>query len=122
MSDGLVKTVDLSRTYAAHDEAIKAVRLKEPTADDYFDFGEPMEIQRTEDGLPVVIENRVALKGYIERCLVGIDIAIVGTFAMEDGRRIRNAMLDFFRLPGPSDGSSTTSSSNADGAPATSAP
>lgn len=122
MSDRPVKTVELSRVYAAHGEAIKAVRLKEPTADDYFDLGEPMEIQRTEDGLPVVIENRVALKGYIERCLDGVDVAIVGTFAMEDGRRIRTAMLDFFRVPGPSSGSSTTSSSNADGAPATSAP
>jgi len=122
MSDRPVKVVELSRVYAAHDEAIKAVRLKEPTADDYLDLGEIFELQHSADGAEVVIERPEVLRGYVERCVDGVDFAIVGTFGLKDGRALRSAMLDFFRAAAPSDGASTTSSSPSDGAPATSAP
>jgi len=120
VSDRPVKTVALSRTYAAHDKPIAAVRLKEPTVDDYLDLGEIFEVQHSADGARVVIERDGVLRGYVERCVDGVDFAIVGTFGLKDGRAIREAMLDFFRDAAPSTGASTTSSSASDGAPATS--
>lgn len=109
-----MKRVTLSRRYVGHAPAGTTVALvAEPTGRLYLDFGEPYEVQRTAAGERVVIENREAIRGYVEACVSfegeAEAEAILGQLALADIRAVKDAVVDFFGVGGTSAGSSTSS-------------
>ena len=115
------KRVKLSRTYAIHDKAVGELTLVEPTWDDYAELGEVFEARRGPEGTVVVLENREAVKGYVERCVRGLDPANLGLLGLPDARALRDTIVDFFQRPESSTAPSTGSSSGTAGVPPISA-
>lgn len=115
------KRVALSRVYAIHGAAVREVVLKEPTWDDYAEFGEIFEAQPGPGGTRLIVENREALKAYVERCVDNIQPAELGMLGLTDARALRTALIGFFHNAPSSTPPSTGSSSSTAGAPPTSA-
>lgn len=115
------KRVPLSRAYAIHGEAVREIVLKEPTWDDYAELGELFEAQPGPGGTRLVVENREAVKAYVERCVGNIQPSELGMLGLADARALRSALIGFFHNEPSSTPPSTGSSSPTDGAPATSA-
>jgi hypothetical protein len=122
-----MKRIELSRRYVGHAPAGTRVALiAEPTGRLYLDLGEPYETQRTSAGERIVIENREAIRGYIEG-LVSFEgesdaDSVLNQLAVADVRAVKEAVLDFFTAAGTSDGSSTSSPGPQAGDPSPSNP
>lgn len=113
--------VPLSRRYVGFGGGTTTALVREPTGGLYLDHGEPVEAQRTAAGEPVVIENREAIRAYVEAC-VSFEgepdpIPILRQLDLVDVRAVKTATLDFFRVAGTSASSSTSSPSAPDGPP-----
>lgn len=113
--------VSLSRRYVGFGGGTTVAIVAEPTGGLYLDHGEPVEAQRTAAGEPVVIENREAIRAYIEACVTFEGEAepapILRQLALVDIRAVKGAVLDFFKVAGTSGSSSTSSPSAPDGPP-----
>lgn len=80
------------------DVKIDEVVLREPTAREYFEIGEPIQYQRTADKAVVGIEMDDAISAYIKRLVIKPDIpAQVGNLSLPDAIRVKDGLLDFFR-------------------------
>lgn len=115
--------VPLSRVYTGHGSGTKVALVSEPTGGLYLDHGEPVEAQRTAAGEVVVIENLDAVRAYVEACVTfegeGEPAAILRQLSLSDIRKVKDAVLDFFKVAGTSGGSGTSSSSAPAGTPPT---
>ncbi|SHO65815.1 hypothetical protein SAMN02745172_02462 [Pseudoxanthobacter soli DSM 19599] len=89
-------TVTLSAPVLWHDQQVTDVRLREPTAADYFAHGDPVTMVYTA-GAMVPSEDGAALRGYVGACLdhEGGD-ALLRLISLRDGIAIKRAILDFF--------------------------
>ena len=73
------------------------VVLREPRGIDFVELGEPFSYARADKGLVVHAENDVAIKGYLERCVVEPDWQIVwGQATLLDMIQIKDALFGFF--------------------------
>ncbi len=117
----MVTRVPLTRRYVGHGGGTTVALVREPTGGLYLDHGEPVEAQRTAAGEAVVIENREAIRAYVEACVTfegETDAgAILPQLALPDIRAVKTAVLDFFRVAGTSEPSSTSSPSAPGGVP-----
>lgn len=102
--------VELTRTYTGHRGPVSAIEVREPTGALLMVHGEPWEVAQTPQGGAVIIENREAIKGYLEACCEpGVDV--LAQLGVEDFRRVRNALRGFFTVAPASPTLSTNSSS-----------
>lgn len=116
------KKIALTRTYTGHGSGTRTAIVREPTGGLYLDHGEPYEAQRLPDSaVPIVIENREAIRAYIEACVTfegeTEPSAILRQLSVADIRAVKEAVLGFFERPGTSAPSSTFSPSAPDGVP-----
>lgn len=78
--------------------------LEAPTGEDLFAFGEPREWQPDGQGSVFLVTRNDVIKAYAEICircnssrpLTGPDI--LAALSLEDARKVRTAILDFFTL------------------------
>lgn len=111
----------LSRVYIGHGSGTQVALVSEPTGGLYLDHGEAVEAQRTAAGEVVVIENLAAVRAYVEACVTfegeSEPSAILRQLSLADIRKVKDALLDFFKVAGTSGGSGTSSSSAPGGTP-----
>lgn len=115
--------VPLSRVYIGHGSGTQVALVSEPTGGLYLDHGEPAEVQRTAAGEVVVIEHIDVVRAYVEACVTfegeSEPSAILRQLSLADIRKVKDALLDFFKVAGTSGSSGTSSSSAPDGTPPT---
>lgn len=120
----MTKRVRLSRSYVAFGAPVDVAIVSEPTGGLYLDLGEPYERQFTASGEPVVIENTVAVRGYIEGCVTfpdnGDPVPILRQLSLADIRAVKREVLGFFEGAKGSTASSPSSHGAPDGTPPTS--
>lgn len=92
-------TVKLSEPLVTHAGALSAVVLREPTASEYWENGEPTRWAYNPEGIGFRVENDMAIKAYIESCLIEpADKLLLGQIkSLKDGMAIKKAVLDFFQ-------------------------
>ena len=124
-------TVKLLDPVGGHGGEVTEVVLREPTAEEFFELGEPRTTVFTTDPSSVgmktsgravemkQLDNGPTLKRYIERCVVKPDGLIVAQCSLRDAMRIKEEFLLFFdsalasASTPPATSSSSTSSSAA---------
>lgn len=120
----MAKVVPLSRGYPAAKgaAAVAALEFRAPRWDDYFEVGPVSEWQRSPEGAPILINHHDRVATYAFRlCQTDGAQIVIPTLDLVDALAVEEAIADFFsdarvRL---SKGSSTSSSGDSDGAPAT---
>lgn len=104
------ETIALDEPIIGHGEPIKTIILKEPTYEDYMEIGDPYEIGESEGGVRFTVQNPEAVRAYIDRCLVQPkDQLLLAQCSAKIGRKVRLAVLGFFRDVEEAAGASTTS-------------
>jgi hypothetical protein len=87
--------VPLSKEYRGHLGPVLAIEVREPTGAQLLVHGEPWEVAQTATGGSVVIENREAVKAYLEACCdPGIDV--LAQLSVQDFRAVKAALQGFF--------------------------
>jgi len=97
----------------AHNGKIHQIILREPRMEEYFQHGDPWTVALSEKGIPFSIENGEVISVYAKLCLVEPkDSALIDQGGITLAKKIKGALLDFFR-PGGSDsaGSENTQTS-----------
>jgi hypothetical protein len=108
--------VPLSRAYEAHGRKVDAIEVREPTGSQLLVWGEPTELIFSREGTPVVVENREAIRAYLEACC-DPGPEVLAQLGVADYRAVKAALIGFFVRPeGASTASSTPSSSGSDAA------
>ena len=106
-------SVPLEEPIVGHRDPIKAIVLREPTYEDYMEIGDPYEIGESEGGVRFTVQNPDAVRAYIDRCLVAPNDPLLLTQASARvGRKVRLAVLGFFRDVEEAAAASTTSQTN----------
>lgn len=89
---------------------IHHVILQEPTMEQYFQHGDPWTVALSEKGIPFSIENGEVISTYAKLCLVEPkDPQLLNQGGIALAKKIKGAILDFFR-PGASGSEASTTS------------
>ena len=99
----------------AHEgKKITQVVLREPTMEQYFQYGDPWTIALSENGVPFSIENGETISTYVKLCLVEPkDQALLNQGGIALAKKIKRVILDFFRDgASASEGSANTPTSS----------
>lgn len=88
--------IDLADPLVGHSGPQSVVTLREPTAGDYFDLGEPAVVARNADGTLYTVENDAAIRAYIQRCIVDADPLVLEGSSLRNGLLVKAAVLNFF--------------------------
>lgn len=121
-------TIKLLDPVIGHGGKVTEVVLREPTADEFFELGEPRTQVFTVDPMsygrktgPVVhetkqVDNGAVIKKYLERCAVNPEFLILANASLRDAMRIKEEFLLFFDsalvAASPTPATSSSSSSN----------
>ena len=117
----------LTRPIVGH-ETVREIELREPTWNEYSEIGDPFVWTPRDPKTVVAMPVMERVKDYAERLVMMNgrpgDPLVLAQLCLADSRAVKDAVLGFFlppaEEPDASPTSSTTSSSNSDGAPATS--
>lgn len=92
------KTIKLSRRYEAHGKVFDAVTLRDPKLRDYFEVGEPTEVQPTgQAGGVVLIEYFDKIDAYLSRLLQEpLSSADLIDLDLSDAILLKDAITGFF--------------------------
>ena len=72
--------------------------LREPTFDEYLEFGDPYTIAQAAGGTPFAVENVEVIKNYIKLCLVEpADPQILQQGNANLGREVKERLFSFFQ-------------------------
>lgn len=94
--------VPLTKTYEAHSKTYDAIEVKEPTDSMLLIHGEPVEWVFTRERNPVRIENKEAIRAYLEACCEP-GVELLSQLNVADFRSVKEALLGFFDWPKPKD-------------------
>jgi hypothetical protein len=94
--------VPLTKTYDVFGKAYDAIEVKEPTGSLLLIHGEPAEWMFTKDRTPVRIENKDAIRGYLEACCEP-GPELLSQLGVVDFRAVKEALLSFFERPKQTD-------------------
>lgn len=104
-------TVDVPGGYLTHQGNSTRIVVREPTVEDYLEIGEVYSYVPAPDGLAYPMENREAVKRYVERLVVEpTDQLLIAGLPLSVGRDLRDAVLGFFRRPAAAAGAPSTTS------------
>ncbi len=104
--------VSLTKTYEAFGKKHDSIEIKEPTGSLLLMHGEPAEWVFTRDRTPVRIENKDAIRGYLEACCEP-GTELLSQLGVVDFRAVKEVLLGFFEWQKQTDPGSTTSSTSA---------
>ena len=105
------KTIVLARPIQGHGRTHDSVRLREPTAREFFELGQPQSPVYAKSAF-TMSDNDTTIAEYVRRCIVEpVADVVLAQVSLADSMRIREAVLDFF----------TEASQTAKGAPGSSA-
>lgn len=111
-------TINLATPLVTHDGALKRIVLREPTFDEYLEFGDPYTVAAGAGGTPFAVENVEVIKQYLSICLVEPkDVALLSQAGASVAREVKDKLLGFFQPAGEAaaaSGTSPTSSPSAD--------
>lgn len=107
-------------TLVDHQGTVTAIVIREPCFDDYIELGEPYSIGESDGARPqdgdgdgkvrFAVERPDVIKAYIQRCLVRpADPNLLSQSSARVGRKVRQAVLGFFRDGDEESEASTTS-------------
>lgn len=76
----------------------KAIVLREPTFDEVLAHDDPYTVAVSPGGIPFVVENHEVIRSFVDICLVEPkDPALLQQGGMHVARKVRQAVLGFFR-------------------------
>jgi hypothetical protein len=91
-------TIELSRPASLHNKDIKSLVLKEPTGGAYLDHGEPRLFVQNVNGSWFWVEDKGAVKAYLDACLDHENgAAVLRLMTLPDVRKVKEALFGFFR-------------------------
>lgn len=90
------ETVTLKEPITGHAGRITSLVVREPTAKEYFDIGEPQILARNPDGTLYTVENDKAVQAYLDRCIEGADSLLLGQLSLADAIMVKHKLLGFF--------------------------
>lgn len=102
--------IKLEKSLIGHKGVVSELVFKEPTFSDYTSIGECFVWVPRGDGYLVASPIHENLRKYTERCLVGVDAAMLDQVGLKDGKKIADAFIGFFRNAEPGTAASSTSS------------
>lgn len=90
------KSIKLTKPIQGHGRMFEAVTLREPTAREYLELGEPQSpVYRGQTVM--MADNDATIAQYIERCIVEPNaLLVVGQATLADIIKLREAVLGFF--------------------------
>ncbi len=91
------QTITLRQPVTLHDKRITELTFREPSGGQYLDIGEPRMLARNVDGTLYWVEDREAIKRYVDACVDhefgGPIIRILG---LADAKLAKDTVLGFF--------------------------
>lgn len=87
--------VSLSKPITAHGEEVSSLTLREPTAADVMEIGQPTLMIPSADGNSVGVEVRAAVIGRYVMKLAGIPLSSVKALCPADFNKCQGAVMDF---------------------------
>lgn len=108
--------ITLSEPAKVGNKEVSVVVLREPTAGEFFDLGEPMLLTQTDGGTSVIVHNNDVIMKYIRRCMVEPSghLDFIDSLPLTDAVRLKGAVLDFFTDARRSGSNPLENSSSAD--------
>jgi hypothetical protein len=90
-------TIELVDPRLDHDEArVTSVTLREPRGADYYAHGAPfMRVDRP-DGSVIMLENREAIRAYLQVCADERSRPVLDSLSLTDAEALKDALLNFF--------------------------
>ncbi|MGH6848473.1 MAG: hypothetical protein ACREC0_13870 [Methylocella sp.] len=93
-------------------KSISTVELREPTAGEYLELGEPVVWARSADGAVFGVEQPSVISAYLAKCVtVENALPFMSLLSLGDGRRIKEPFVGFFQAP-PAQTTSSDNSAN----------
>ncbi len=90
-------TVELKDPFDGHGGKVTKAVVREPFGREYAQFGDPFVYARTDAKVTVSAENDIAIKNYIEHCIVEPDpLLAMSLMSLRDMMAVKEAVLDFF--------------------------
>jgi hypothetical protein len=93
-------TITLRDPIIGHGGKITTVGVREPNGREYAQYGDPFVYGRTDAKVMVSAENDIAIKSYIEHCIVppeGADVLLImSQLSLIDMMAVKEAVLGFF--------------------------
>lgn len=109
-------TVTLAEPVLWHDQQVREIALRAPTFAEFMDLGEPYAEGYAKSGIYFRNVDYQTVREYAQRLMVDQDkVHALGLLGLADARKVRDAVLDFFREPEASPPSPTASSSGSAG-------
>jgi hypothetical protein len=91
------KMIELTTPIKGHGRTYSQVKLREPTARDYIELGEPQQLIWAPNRAMTQSDNDVTISAYLHRCIREPNADIVlAQVTLADAMRIRKGLLDFF--------------------------
>lgn len=107
------KTIKLKTPLKAPGGPVHEIVMREPTFDEYLTYGDPYTVAGSRDGTPFMVENAEVIGQYIRLCLVEPkDPATLAQGNARLARKVKDAVLGFFRPDDQEDEASVTSQTN----------
>lgn len=94
--------IQLTRSYDVFDRKVSSIDVKEPTGSMLLIHGEPVEWVFTRERNPVRIENKEAIRAYLEACCEP-GVELLSQLNVADFRSVKEVLLGFFDWPKPKD-------------------
>ncbi len=123
MSNEKTITVQLDEQITTHQGIVTSVTLRQPTYEDFLEFGEVYSYVRTPGGTIIPSENTEAIRAYIERLVVlPVTPLLLSNASLKTARAIKGAVVGFFLGESSKGEDSEKSPQNSSGEPTSSAP
>lgn len=111
-------TITLAEPVLWHDQHLREIALRPPTFAEYMELGEPYAEGYARSGIYFRNVDYPTVREYAQRLMVDQDkVHALSLLGLADSRKVRDAILDFFREPEASEPSPTASSSGSAGMP-----
>ena len=106
-------TITLATPLATQAGPIKQIILREPSFDEYLEFGDPYVVAGTKEGTPFGVENVEVIKKYLTICLIEPkDPALLSQAGARVAREVKDKLLSFFQPAAPAAADPATSETN----------
>jgi hypothetical protein len=91
------KTIELLEPKLDHDETrITQITLREPKGEEYYEHGAPFTRVDRADGSIIMLENREAIRAYLQLCVDERSRPILKSLSLSDAEALKDALIDFF--------------------------
>lgn len=97
-------TIPLAKPLVTQAGSISQIVLREPSFDEYLQYGDPYVVAGAKDGTPFGVENVDVIRQYLSVCLVEPkDPALLSQAGARVAREVKDKLLSFFQPAAASD-------------------